>query len=367
MSPGGLSHPRRRRRRRRTATAACSALLALALAGPAASAQAKVIWVVKGGGFGHGVGLSQYGAYGFAKHKKNWRQIVSHYYLNTTIGPIGSKTVRVLLRPYLSSVRFTSASSACGASLSEGKTYSAARSGNSVLLRSPKGSTIKNCGGLLSATGGKSVSMLGKGSYRGALQVRPSSVPGRVNAINALAVDQYVQGVVALESPASWPMNALRAQAVVARSYGLASSVGGKGFDLYDTTSSQVYGGIGAETARTNQAVADTRLQVVKYKGQIAQTFFFSTSGGYTENNENVFGRQADRISARRPRPLRRRLSPAPLEEEVLVRRPLRGPRAARYGASSARSSSSSAGSPRGSCRRSWSARAGPPRSAARS
>jgi stage II sporulation protein D len=105
-----------------------------------------------------------------------------------------------------------------------------------------------------------------------------------------VAVDPYVQGVVPLESPASWPLNALRAQAVVARSYGLTSSVGGKGFDLYDNTSSQVYGGLSAETARSNQAVADTSLQVVKYKGAIAQTFFFSTSGGFTESNEFIFG-----------------------------------------------------------------------------
>jgi len=290
MPTGGTRYACPRRARSRAAAAACAAALALVLAWPATGAEAKVIWRVKGGGFGHGVGLSQYGAYGLAKHKKGWRQIVSHYYRNTTISPTSSKKVRILLRPYQSRVKFKSASSACGASLNEGKTYSGARSGNSVVLRNPKGKAIKNCGGLLSATGGKSVTMLGKGAYRGALHIRPSSVPGRVNAINALGVDAYVQGVVALESPSSWPLNALRAQAVVARSYGLASSVGGRGFDLYDTTSSQVYGGLRAETARTNQAVRDTKMQVVKHKGKVAQTFFFSTSGGHTENNEFVFG-----------------------------------------------------------------------------
>jgi len=270
--------------------AACAGALALVLALPAAGAEAKIIWKVKGGGFGHGVGLSQYGAFGFAKHGRGWRQIVRHYYRNTTISPTSAKTVRILLRPYQSRVKFKSASSACGVSLNEAKTYSGTRKGGSVLLRNPKGRVLKNCGGLLKATGGKSVKMLGKGAYRGALHIRPSSVPGRVNAINALGVDPYVQGVVALESPSSWPMNALRAQAVVARSYGLASSVGGRGFELYDTTSSQVYGGIGAETARTNRAVRDTKMQVVKFKGKVAQTFFFSTSGGHTESNQFVFG-----------------------------------------------------------------------------
>ena len=282
--------PRRASRRSRVALASTAAALILACAGTATGAQAKIIWKVKGGGFGHGIGLSQYGAYGLAKHKKGWKQIVLHYYLHTTIGATSNRTVRVLLLPYQSSVRFSGATSACGATLSETKTYSARRSGGDVLLLNPKGGTIKNCGPLLNATGGKSVTLRGKGGYRGALQVRPSSVPGKVNAINALGVDPYVQGVVALESPSSWPINALRAQAVVARSYGLTSSVGGKGFELYDTTASQVYGGLSAETSRTNQAVRDTELQVVKYKGAIAQTFFFSTSGGYTESNEFVFG-----------------------------------------------------------------------------
>jgi stage II sporulation protein D len=289
MPTGVHAHPCRAPRGR-TLLAGAAAALALALAGPAAGADATVIWKVKGGGYGHGIGLSQYGAYGFAKQGRGWKAILRHYYRNTTVAATSPRKVRVLLRPYQQEVRFNGASAACGLTLSEAKTYRAVRSGGGVLLRNPKGINLKHCGGLLSATGGASVRMVGKGTYRGALHVRPSSVPGRVNAINALGVEPYVQGVVALESPSSWPMNALRAQAAVARSYGLSSSVGGRGFDLYDTTSSQVYGGVGAETTRTNRAVKDTTLQVVKYQGQIAQTFFFSTSGGHTESNEFVWG-----------------------------------------------------------------------------
>ena len=98
-----------------------------------------------------------------------------------------------------------------------------------------------------------------------------------------------MRGVVAKESPPSWPLEALKAQAVAARSYALASPVRGAGFDQYPDTRSQVYGGAKAETTRTNQAVAETASQVVTYQGKVAQTFFFSTSGGHTENNENVF------------------------------------------------------------------------------
>ena len=84
-------------------------------------------------------------------------------------------------------------------------------------------------------------------------------------------------------------MEALKTQAVAARSYALSSPVRGAGFDHYADTRSQVYGGVSAETGRTNQAVAETAYQVVMAGGKVAQTFFFSTSGGHTENNENSF------------------------------------------------------------------------------
>ena len=95
-----------------------------------------------------------------------------------------------------------------------------------------------------------------------------------------------MRGVVSRESPASWPLEALKAQAVAARSYALSTGVGGGTFDVYDDTRSQAYGGVAAETAKTDNAVNATHLQVVMYGTRIAQTFFFSTSGGHTENNE---------------------------------------------------------------------------------
>ena len=91
------------------------------------------------------------------------------------------------------------------------------------------------------------------------------------------------------ESPSSWPAAALQAQAVVARSYALASNVNGKGFNQYADTRSQVYRGYLGEAPSTTAAVAATAGQVVTYAGAVATTFFFSTSGGYTENIENAF------------------------------------------------------------------------------
>jgi stage II sporulation protein D len=251
-----------------------------------ATAAGKV-WVVKGAGFGHGAGMSQYGAYGYAKHGFTYQAILAHYYTGTTVGTTSDRTVRVLLRPYVPSVSFRGAGSACGATLKPGTSYVAKRKGSGVALRSKKGTRIASCGGLLSAAGAPTVELIGKGTYRGALEVRPAAVPGKLNAVNAVALDDYVRGVVSKESPPSWPPEALKAQAVAARSYAIASPVRGNGFDQYDDTRSQAYGGVAAESVKTDQAVAATALQVVLYAGAPAKTFFFSTSGGHTENNEN--------------------------------------------------------------------------------
>jgi stage II sporulation protein D len=254
--------------------------------GLAAARAEAAKWVVSGAGFGHGTGLSQYGAYGFAKQGAAYPEILAHYYTGTTLGTTTDTTVRVLLLSNRRYVRFSGATDACGLKLAENKTYVARRKGAGVLLRNKAGRRIATCGSLLSAPGSPDVNVVGKGAYRGALEVRPTGLRGGLNAINAVALEDYVRGVVAKESPASWPPEALRAQAVATRSYALSTSKRGSGFDHYDDTRSQAYGGLAAETVKTNQAVADTALQVVLYNGRVAQTYYFSTSGGSTENNE---------------------------------------------------------------------------------
>jgi stage II sporulation protein D len=248
-----------------------------------AGAAAKV-WVVKGAGFGHGVGMSQYGAYGYAKHGFRYDQILTHYYTGTTIGTTNDQSVRVLLLDGVNGVSFSGAGSACGASLKPGKGYVAKRKGGGVVVRSKKGRLIARCGAVMTATGAPNVSVRRKGTYHGSLEVRNSS--NGLDAINVVELEDYVRGVVAKESPASWPIEALKAQAVAARSYAISTASHRATFDVFDDTRSQAYGGVGAETAKTNQAVNATHLQVVLYQGKVAQTFFFSTSGGHTENNE---------------------------------------------------------------------------------
>jgi stage II sporulation protein D len=265
-------------------------LLALGLLLAPGTARAGVTWIVKGHGFGHGVGMSQYGAYGYATRGFGYRAILAHYYTGTTVGKLGGpRVVRVLVGIDGGDVGFSGATGACGRSLDQGGVYAARLVGGTVRLRGGGGRALANCGAKLRAAGPGTIRIDGR-AYRGALEVVPTkSDPGSLNAINVVAVDQYVKGVIANESPPSWPMAALEAQAVAARSFALATSVDGNGFDLYDDTRSQVYGGIESETARSNTAITTTRGQVVLYQGEIAQTFFSACSGGHTESVQNVF------------------------------------------------------------------------------
>jgi stage II sporulation protein D len=270
--------------------AAFAALASLAALAPAANA--GVNWVVHGRGFGHGVGMSAYGAYGFALRGKDYRFILGHYYSGTTLGALpGTRVVRVLLDISGEDVGFSGATSACGVALDPARDYEAHRSGDAVVLRSSAGKRLAACGPKLRAAGGGTIEIAGAGRYRGALETVPTkSDAGSLNLINALALEQYVKGVMPNEVPASWPAEELKAQAIAVRSFALTGDVDGNGFDLYSDTRSQVYEGLESEAAETNAAVSVTRGQVLMYGGEVAQALYSACSGGHTENAENVFG-----------------------------------------------------------------------------
>jgi stage II sporulation protein D len=268
------------------------AVAALVLLTAASGARAGVNWVVRGHGFGHGVGVSQYGAYGYALHGKDYRFILGHYYQGSSIGQIeGTRIVRVLLDISPGDIGFSAATSACGVALDPTRTYEAHRDGSHVKLRSSAGKPLADCGTKLRAAGKGKIVIAGVGTYRGVLEAVPTeSEAGSLNVINALPVEQYVKGVIPNESPPSWPAAELQAQAIESRSFALTAGVGGNGFDLYNDTRSQVYDGLSSETATTNAATEATRGQVVTYGGKIVETYFSACSGGYTESVQNVFG-----------------------------------------------------------------------------
>jgi stage II sporulation protein D len=254
-----------------------------------ARAGAAVDWVVHGRGFGHGVGMSAYGAYGYALHGKGYRFILGHYYTGTTVGSLsGERTVRVLLDTSSADVGFSGATAACGETLQPGLSYRAHRVGKAVRLLGPSGRVLARCGGKLRATGNGRITIAGLGTYRGDLETVPSG--GALNVVNALAVNQYVKGVVPNESPPSWPTAELKAQAVASRSFALTAGVDGDGFDLFADTRSQVYKGLESEYRKTDEIAEATRGEVVMYGGKVAETLFSACSGGHTESIKYVFG-----------------------------------------------------------------------------
>jgi len=270
--------------------------IVLVLGGAAASAQGATRFTIRGAGFGHGVGMSQYGAMGYASHGWTYDRILAHYYSGTGLATLNdARDVRVLLQSGSGSASFSGASKGAGKTLAPAKTYTVrGRAGGQVELFGPGGRSLAVAAAPLRVTGPGPVTLKGRagngrtdGAYRGALEFRPGELGG-VNAINAVGVDDYVKGVVPLESPASWPIEALKAQAVAARTYALTTSKGGTGWDQYPDTRSQVYGGYGAEVASSNAAVDATAGQLVTYDGTPVPTYFFSTSGGRTENVENT-------------------------------------------------------------------------------
>jgi stage II sporulation protein D len=252
-------------------------------------------WVVHGKGYGHGVGMSQYGAFGLAKKGRPYKKILRHYYTGVRVGKAKTRKVRVLLTTGLGALQFTKARTACGKTLNPKRDYSFGVAGSGVELNNPRGRRMKKCGDEGAASGG-SVRFSGVGSYRGKLIAR--NVGGSLYAINKVGIQQYVQGVIPNEVPASWPGQALRTQAVAARSYALNTRLSGNGYDLYDDTRSQVYGGKSSETAATNRASRKTAGQVIKAGGGTATAYFFSTSGGKTENSEFVFAERRSYLKA---------------------------------------------------------------------
>ncbi|MBA2523201.1 MAG: SpoIID/LytB domain-containing protein [Solirubrobacterales bacterium] len=260
----------------------------LFVAGPA-PAGAETRFDVVGAGFGHGVGLSQWGAYGYAKHGEEYRDIATHYFTGAKIDQVrDARTIRVLLDTTTDDVSFSHSKRACGQDLKPSATYRAALSGSGVRLERSDGKRIAGCGESLDAKASAGpIQIGGQGAYRGDFVASASG--GTLYIVNQVNLDDYVQGVIPNEMSSSWPLAALQAQAVAARSYALATDAGSGVFDQYDDTRSQVYGGLATESTRTNVAVRKSKLQVLEYRDEVIPAFYSSSSGGRTENVEFGF------------------------------------------------------------------------------
>jgi stage II sporulation protein D len=262
------------------------AALALAVA---PSAPAGPVFFVDGRGWGHGIGMAQYGAQGFAsKENRSHEWILEHYYRGTTLGPTSVETVRVLLADGRRSLAIGS-EAAFTARDANGRTYRfpAGRLDLGPGLRVTVGGETRTLASPVTFARGTRFLELGGRPYRGQLVVRSSGKA--LSAVNHVGLEAYLYGVVPDEMPPSWASEALKAQAVAARSYAVVSRRTGGIFDLYADTRSQVYGGVPSEDARTNAAIDATAGRVVLYDGKVAWTFFHSTSGGRTAAIHHVW------------------------------------------------------------------------------
>jgi len=128
--------------------------------------------------------------------------------------------------------------------------------------------------------------------FRGILEIRIGP-DGGLLVMNEVNLEDYLLGVIPREMPASWPEEALKAQAVAARTYAasqvLAARASGATYDLLATSDSQVYGGVEAEQPATDRAVASTRGVVITYGGELISAVYHSSSGGHTEDSENIW------------------------------------------------------------------------------
>jgi stage II sporulation protein D len=260
-------------------------VLAVAAALSAAgTASAGTTFVVDGGGWGHGVGMGQYGALGFATHGWSYERILAHYYRGTRLGILPNRTVRVLVAEGQARVLIGSAN----------PFRRVAKQQRLTLQRGDRGVTVKGVrklGGSIRYEPGASPLRVEGNAYRGTVTVYAER--GRLLVVNEVSLDHYLRGVVPWEMPDDWPLEALKAQAVVARSYTLATVHPGDRFDLYPDTRDQVYGGIRAEDPRTNLAVAETAGRIVTYGGRVAVTYYHSTSGGRTAAIQDVWPKAA--------------------------------------------------------------------------
>lgn len=296
------------------------------------TAPASGYWDVDGRGWGHGWGLSQWGAQGAAQQGVGYAQILDFYYPGTTMNKVASSEIRVALSKYAPTATVTlgvptgqkmtikdSAGNIITAGLGGRFTVTRGAGGYTIVRRDKINSTPVTISHTSTAdqiefSTGDGVTIFpaqdetdGKW-YRGALRLVGAANNASIfDVVNRVALEDYLRGVVPRESPASWHAEALKAQAVAARSYALTERKN-TNFETCDTTQCQVYGGRAevvadgvdflprsSEAESTDTAIEDTAGQVRWYQGAVAFTQFSATNGGFSRTGSKPYlGARAD-------------------------------------------------------------------------
>jgi stage II sporulation protein D len=292
-----------------------SCLTALTVLAPTAAHAAAEPWVAYNSdsahyvkilthGSGHGIGLSQYGAKGRAEGNggpvQNAQQILGFYYKGTTKGAATGQ-VRVWITEDSDANTIVRPSKGLRVvDLGNGKSYTLPPKAGATAWRltfvagktrvawlkagvwhyyRPGGKLLTGNGEFHAASNALNLYYAGANHpYRGAMRL----VSGRT--INVVSLDNYLKGVVPAEMPALWATEALKAQAVAARTYAAFERVefASRSFHVYDTTQSQVYKGIAVEQPQSTAAIAATSGWILVYGGKPAFTQFSASNGGMT-------------------------------------------------------------------------------------
>ncbi|MGL4174381.1 MAG: SpoIID/LytB domain-containing protein [Actinomycetota bacterium] len=299
-----------------------------AVTAPAKATKTEPMLTISGRGYGHGRGMSQWGAYGAAAGpaRLTWRQILAFYYpgtvaasqsnaglrvrldavgkgastvaastgLTVTSGSVAGKTCRLVL-PTSSSitswrVRRTSPVAVgleyYSASTRSWRTWSPNVSSSCTAVPKTAEWTFATSTSMSSSVVRVVLPSGSLRSYRGWVRAVPdvSSSTAQMT-INVVALEDYLRSVVPSEMPASWATEAVRAQAVAARTYAARRLRSSSSYDICDTTACQVYSGVAREVAASDAAIAATRSVVLRYGSSLALTEFSAYNGGWTTSS----------------------------------------------------------------------------------
>jgi peptidoglycan hydrolase-like amidase len=237
-----------------------------------------------GHGWGHGVGLGQWGAKGMALAGLNYRFIDQHFYTGTSWSTLDTAQTPIHVGILWGTATYRVVPSGPAQLIAGGQVRNLAP-GQSVSLALAGG--VEK---VVPTSGMTRLTVYGPSgryhAYRGSIVAQPSG--GLLYIINVLPIEDYLRGLG--EVPSSWPLEAIKAQIVAARCYALTHMGSTALYDVDDTTQYQVYYGIDAESASQNAAVDQTAGQVLMSGGRVIIAFFSASDGGHTANVSDVFG-----------------------------------------------------------------------------
>jgi stage II sporulation protein D len=276
----------------------------LAVARDAEPPQAQATTTISGRGFGHGRGMSQYGAQGAAIAGKNLKQILDFYYPGTAVGKATGNVRIRLTADSTDGVRVVAANNLRLRDLKAGKVYALPKASSrnqwSIDPYGEHGTRVssfdakkrtwtvwRTLKGMAQFEGPGVIALIlptgRQTTYRGIIRATDTA-GSHLDTVNVLSLETYLRGVVPREAVVTWRPAALQAQAVAARTYAVyhRKRAGNRAYDLCDTIACQVYGGYGDEEPSTNAAVTATAGQIRLYRNTPIIAEFSSSNGGAT-------------------------------------------------------------------------------------